>query len=173
MEGGDTFERRLSHTPGRRNGWIVSGLMAASILLAFLGGRFWDRPGDSPVKTIANLQDQFSRKDISEQVAVFHQVSEVFDGKASWIVQAKGTTDVGVVSGAMPAPRELLLLRLAMSRSGRTVSKSDLVIVPGQSAKLSVPFENGQNLNYRISTTNSEPTGLRIWAELERPGQVG
>jgi hypothetical protein len=172
--GWDAFEKRLSHTPNRRNGWVVSGLVAAGMLLAFLGGRFWDRLSESPIRTIVNVEDQFSPRDVSEQVAVFHHVSEVFDGKASWVVQAKGTTDVGVVSESMKATRELLLLRLAMSRKGRTVSKADLVIVPGQAAKLSVPFENGQNLNYRISTSIGEPTGLRIWAELEqRPGQSG
>jgi hypothetical protein len=172
--GCDAFEKRLNHVKNRSySGWMMSGLVAAGLVLAFLGGHFWDRIADLPKKSMVIAQEQLDRKDISDQVSVFHQVSDVFEGRAGWVVQAKDTTDVGVVSKPIHSAKELLLLRLTISRQRNIVSQADLVIVPGQTAKLRVPFENGENLYYRISTTEGEPTGLRISAEVEKPGQSG
>ncbi len=53
------------------------------------------------------------------------------------------------------------------------VSRSDLVIVPGEGADLMVPIESGQKLRYHIGTTPEPPTRLSLWAELQSSAGAG
>ncbi len=126
-------------------------------------------PTPTPVAT-----PPFTTQEVAQHAQAFDQVSQVFDRRTSWVLLANNTSDVGLVDQPIVEQRKLLLLRLSMTRNKESVSSSDLVIVPGQSASLTVPLEHGQSLHYEIGTTTGEPTKLSLWAELQssRGGQA-
>ncbi len=160
-------------TPSLR--WISKITLAASLffVLGFGGGYWWftQKPENSGV--FARGPAQLSTKDINQQVAMFDQISRIYEGKAGWVAVSDKTSDVGVISDKVLSRPQLLLLRLTMSQKKTVVSQADLVIIPGQTAELRVPFFNDQALKYRIRTSSSEPTNLTVWVEVEKPNQDG
>jgi hypothetical protein len=78
-------------------------------------------------------------------------------------------SDMGLASQPIARDARILLLRLAMVRGDNVVSRTDLAIVPGQSAILTVPFQQGRTLRYQIGTTTNEPTRMSIWVEVQTP----
>jgi hypothetical protein len=175
--GWEAFERRLLAGANPRV-WRRPPIMAiaASVLivggLAFFLGRWSDRPtavavpGAEPVAVSA----QFAPQRVSHEVNAFAQVSQVFDGRASWLMMSNAASDVGLSTEAVSAQaKNVLLLRLTLTRSGAIVSDADLLVVPGQSANLTVPLEAGQSLHYRIGTSTDEPTRLSVWLEVKTP----
>ena len=111
-----------------------------------------------------------SPADAERQADAFEQVSDVFDHKASWLMtSAGGASDVGLAPEPVAAGRSLLLLRLAVLHGGVVASDADVVIVPGQSATLTLPTSDGGVLKYRIGTSAGEPTALTLWLEVRPP----
>jgi hypothetical protein len=104
--------------------------------------------------------------DITRQVQLFENVSETFDGRASWVAVGDHGSELGLMS--LPAIKggKLLLLRLAMSQGQEERSRTDLVIVPGQGANLDVPLGAGQVLHYNIATPGCKDRRLSLWAEV-------
>jgi len=155
----------------------VTGMAAALLLAVGLGWSLrplgWPGSASSkpPVTTPgsagATAALAFAPQEIRQNVSAFRQVADVFDQRASWVLVADRTSDVGL--GRDPAEPEdrLLLLRLTMCKGEQVVSRSDLVIVPGEGADLTVPLENGRKLRYQIGTTLDQPTRLSLWAELQ------
>jgi hypothetical protein len=76
---------------------------------------------------------------------------------------------MGVSDAAIDSDEKLLLLRLTMLRAGKIISNADLIIVAGQSARLTVPLGEGVNVEYAIGTSADEPSRLSIWAQLMTP----
>jgi hypothetical protein len=110
----------------------------------------------------------FRPGEVAQQVQAFDEVSRVFDRKASWILLANGSSDMGLSSEPV-IDQKLLLLRLVMSHAGAAISTADLVIVPGQKADLTVPVGRGQSLHYQVATSVRDPNRLSLWAELQTP----
>jgi hypothetical protein len=111
-----------------------------------------------------------SATDAARQADAFERVSEVFDHKASWLMTSGGgASDVGLATESAPAGRSLLMLRLAVLHGGALASEADVVIVPGQSATLTLPTNDGGVLKYRIGTSAGEPTALTLWLEVRPP----
>lgn len=183
VEGWEAFEDRLEST-ARHGGRAAmrprmfrfaqfGGALAASLLIAAVAYRLGLSRGMGPVSVapVERPAAQFAPGEVSQQVRAFGEVSQVFDGRASWVVMANNASDLGLASQPVAA-RGLLLLKLTMLRSGEAVSSADLVIVPGQSAELTVPMRDspGQSLHYRVGTSRGEPTDLTLWAEVVRSG---
>jgi hypothetical protein len=175
------LQRRLDvavHPPKPR--WIRPLLsIAAALLLAagiFSAGRLSiqsnvpdlaiNHPAPSsvsPAPETASLKPT----EIAHQVAAFTQVSSAFDRRASWLLLSDTSSDVGLGDQAIESHRKLLVLKLKVLHAGAAVSDADLAIVPGQTAKLSLPVEGGKLAQYRISTSTDEPTRLSIFMELK------
>ena len=102
-----------------------------------------------------------------DQARLFQQVSSVFDGQASWLALTDEDSQLGLTAEPVMDATHLLLLRLTVTRSGDVVSQVDVAILPGQSAELDVPFNNGQRLIYNIDTSADTTSTLSVWAQLD------
>ena len=107
-----------------------------------------------------------SQADIDGRVKAFHEISGVFENRAAWLLVGDNTSDMGVNNSAINPEHQVFLLRLTMLKSKRIISTADLVILPGQTASLTVPTEEESSLHYRIHTSEDHPTQLMISAQL-------
>lgn len=163
-----------------RFGWAV----AASVVLGaagFQAGRWYPNhpaPLASDIKRTDGPETtkpppthaRLAEADVTRQVRAFEEVSQVFDGRASWVMVSDHAADMGLAPQPLERPQPaLLLLRLTMLRGNQIVSQTDLAIVSGQSADLSVPIPAGRTLRYQIDTTRDQPTRLNLWAEVQTP----
>jgi len=191
--GWESFESRTMARMSRRGSprWFYRTLLAASLALAAVGWiMYLHAPAGQRDGQIASKQQgvivnrssagavpgklpggEFTAAEVGEQVQVFEQVSQVFDRRATWVAVSDTDSEIGLTAVPPTTDGRVLLLRLTMTRNGRSISQSDLVIVPGQSAELALPFEGGQQLHYRIGTTDTKPTLLSIWVDLAAPGK--
>jgi hypothetical protein len=170
--GWEQFNRRISRPASSKWGPIAIAGIAAAILIALLLRPML--PGRTlPNQTAdANGDDtmiQFTPHDVDRRVQAFDQVAGVFDRRASWLLVADNASDMGVSDAAIDSDEKLLLLRLTMLRAGKIISNADLIIVAGQSARLTVPLGEGVNVEYAIGTSADEPSRLSIWAQLMTP----
>jgi hypothetical protein len=173
--GWERFEQRLAANvmrPKKRRRLLPALAMAASLLLAFATFEIGRHHAAPPVvmdivqspDTGATEPTHFAPRDLPTDVSAFEQVSNVFDGRAGWVLVSNDASDVGISSGPIAAPRKVLLLRLSTSLGAKT-SEADLMMIPGQTANLKVPF-GGQMLHYRIGASKQEPTRLSVWLEV-------
>ena len=111
----------------------------------------------------------FEPHEISQAVSAFDEVSKVFDGRASWMLVSHDSSDVGVASYPIDSGRKVLMLRLTVTRGGQIASDADLLVIPGQTGKLTVPIKAASRCGYRIGTSADEPTRLTVWLEVATP----
>jgi hypothetical protein len=185
MGGWGAFERRIANSlvTHRSRAWWMPGALAASLLLAVVGWTLYlqhaaptGASGDRSVTASSDRRPgpiRFSEREIAERVQVFRGVSEVFDGQTSWVLVGDQEPELGLAPAALAPQRRVLLLRLTVSRDGDVLSQADLVIVPGQTAQLRVPFEHGQELHYRVGTSSEQPTRLSLWVDVRSGEGVG
>lgn len=154
--------------------------IAAMVLIAvaiFQTGRYATPPakvafiGDpSTRRGVAASSATIPPQEVARSVDEFRKVSKkAFDGQASWMLVSQNDSDVGVASTPLPPKKKVLLLRLLLRRGNQSVSQSDLVVIAGQKADLTLPLSSGQSLHYRIGTSTEEPTPLTLWLELNTP----
>lgn len=165
--------------PPRRAWWQRLPGVAAAILTvvgAFALGKYLPRVGSLPpmVQMTPSLPAEesgwhFTPGDINHHVSAFHQVSQVFDGRAGWMFVSKGASDVGMADSSVAGEENLLLLRLTVLAGARQISQADLIVIPGQTAKLTIPLEEGIALHYRVGTSTDDPTHLALWLEVRTP----
>lgn len=167
----------ISRTPRRRG---IRGLaIAASLLvgvLIFELGRHAARSGPQVAQDMRNVPPAselapapFAPREMSHELAAFHQVSQVFDGRAGWMMTSQDDSAVGVGSDRLSGEQKVLLLRLVLTRGGAVISDADLLVVAGEKADLTIPLRQGQALHYRIGTSADEPTRLTLTLELDKP----
>ncbi len=178
--GWDAFEDRLeARALATGHSWRWPMAIAASVLIvagAFEFGRLQggrSAPASGLAMTGATSRPResdasFTPGDITHEVSAFHEVSQVLEGRAGWILVSDRASDVGVADRAVDADK-VLLLRFSLLAGGEKVSEADLVAIPGQTANLTVPLENGTSLHYRVGTSIDEPTHLSLWAEIRKP----
>ena len=131
--------------------------LAAAVLLGIGVAQLWSHwlaPPRMPPLIASSPPEHFTGDQIAQNVQAFEQVSQVFDRKTSWLLVSNGESKLGLASELASAQRSVLLLRLTMRRSGTVASVSDLVIVPGQTANLTVPLGQAQSLRYQIGTVH-------------------
>lgn len=177
--GWETFERRLATTPSHlRWNWPLKAIaaLAASVVIAgtaFQLGRSWIRPTGAAlsrdVSPVMAGAARFAPLQLNHEVNAFDQVSKVFDGRASWMLVSDEASDVGVAPQVVSEAHQVLLLRLTLTLGGRIASEADLLVVPGQSANLTVPLAGENSLHYRIGTSADEPTHLSVVLEVNTP----
>jgi hypothetical protein len=177
--GWDALEKRLAHSLHRRQSPHVRAALAiaASVLFAvggFQSGRYLTKPEivqrTLPATVPATaIHVSFPPHDMSSDVREFREVSRAFDNQATWMLVSQSDPAVGVVANPLPLTKKLLLLRLALLRGGEAISNSDLIVVAGQQADLTLPLPAGQSLHYRIGTSVDELTRLTLGLELKTP----
>jgi hypothetical protein len=176
--GWERFEQDLqtvcaaSMRPARLwRGWAL----AASLAVAAVG---WGLYGlgarqTGPTSRAAGNGDlaalQITPQEAQQQANVFQEVTQAFDQRTTWMLLSDRQTGLGLADDPVDAPRRLILLRLTVLRADTVISSADLVVVPGQTAQLDVPFEPAQQLHYVIGTSSGDQTSLSIWAEVRKP----
>lgn len=125
-------------------------------------------PPSNPPSTEPALMP-ISAGEMSHEVRAFRQVCQVYDGNAGWMMVSQNNSDVGMISEPVSPTRRVLVLRLGLWHGRELVSNSDLLVLAGQKADLTVPLALGQSLHYRIGTSTDEPTQLSLWLELKTP----
>jgi hypothetical protein len=175
-------QRLLERTLHRRLRWprLSALAMAASVLIAIGYGiaRVTSTQPAAPPNlsraengTTLPASDValYPQSDAAHDAKAFHEVSDVFEHRAAWLLVGDNTSDMGLSDQAINDPQKVLLLRLTMLESGKTLSSADLAIVPGQSASLTVPGDRNTSLHYRITATAEQPTRLSVSTQLMTP----
>ncbi len=176
------FERRSIPSVVARRQWIpwasaIAAMLVVGTICLEIGRR---HPSSNP--TVAGVLPPsaapLTTTDIATAVKTFERVSEVFDRRASWVMLSDGASDVGMGPSVTSADQPVLLLRMTLLRDDvvshghpSILTKSDLVIIPGQPADLTIPLRDGQSFHYHISTSVQTPTRLGISAELHGSDQ--
>jgi hypothetical protein len=174
------FEGRLTaqmKSPARHTWWRISAAMAAGVALLLAGYGLATMARDASGSGLGTgsggsvaaqplPEVRFTEQDASAHAAAFRQVTDVFGGRAQWVMVSDRASDVGVAQRSLGPTRDIFLVRLALTHDGRPAATSDVAIIPGQSADLRVPLEGGQSVRYRIGTTDAAQSRLAIWAEL-------
>ncbi|MDB5323579.1 MAG: hypothetical protein JWN40_5210 [Phycisphaerales bacterium] len=175
--GWDAFEAALlktstaatvDRTPARR--WSRMTLAVAASLVIGLMGLIaglsaWlkvNPNGTAPGAGMATL----TTAEVSQRTREFTEINRAFDGRAGWVLLAGGQSDLGLAETASAIDLRPLVLRLNLSREGRVVAEADVLIVPGQTADLTIPTISGGSLRCRLATSASDQSALSLRAEL-------
>jgi hypothetical protein len=159
----------------QRRQWPKCVAIATSLLLACIAAWHHYRPqrGDGLVDSGTALDGLgFSAEEISAHASLFTEVAKVFDRQASWVAVSDQASELGLSADPLKQDDYLLLVRLTMLRDSQAVCRADFVIVPGQSAELTVPFEVDHQMRYLVATSESRPERLSVWAELQEQADV-
>ncbi|MBI4579984.1 MAG: hypothetical protein HY718_09800 [Planctomycetes bacterium] len=170
------FEDRLAHdvTSPRHAVPLTPLALAACLAMAVSGWCLYLWPNRTAETPRQNLPETPafvtvpSEQEIADRAKLFDQVSQVFDDRAGWVLLADRRSDMGMSSGAPTKERSVLLVRISISHEGAPFSTVDLLVVPGQVARSTVPAAGGLQLKYEVTTSQSDPSHLRIVADVER-----
>ncbi|MBN1909469.1 MAG: hypothetical protein JW818_07010 [Pirellulales bacterium] len=166
----------------RRGGPLWSVAMAVTLLIAAVGwslflqsradrARMAQAPQGTPTKqTQSQPVAQVSQESIDQSVEVFGNVSNDFDGQAGWVLVSSDSAELGLRPAAADKPDKLMVLRLVLTHGDKVLSDADLVIVPGEAARFSVPLGPDRELLYEIAASDTESSLL---VELRRPDLPG
>ena len=183
------FEERLGsslpHSASKRRTirflWPV-GAVAAGFLLT-VGGFFWGSLRERATARLAIegstiVRLSISRSDIAQQMRVFAEVNQVFEGRTRWLLLTGGAADVSlddaaarpIMAGDPKGKERIVLLSLNLLRYGQLESTADLIIVAGKTAKIRLPMKNGTSLRYSVATSGLNPSQLGLRVELRSGG---
>lgn len=153
--------------PVVRPGLAIAAALAAVAAATFHIGRFLNPAPPAPTAMVqpVYLVDpqraepapaRISSAEESHELQAFRQVADVYDGRAGWIMLSNSSdaSDVGMLSPDSRPSNKLLLLRLDLWHGHDLVSNSDLLVLAGQTADLTVPLETGQSLHYHVRTSS-------------------
>ena len=176
--GWDEFEDRLTETAlsQRSISWWKYTAIAAGLLLALVlyrDARQMDQSGTTRPTGAALAGMGFTVGEISDNAGAFAQVAEVFDRRASWLLLSDEASDVGLVADPQAPASRVLMFRFTVTHGGKTISNADLIIVPGQTADVTVPCSSERQIRYQVATTGESPTRVSLWVELQRDGRAG
>lgn len=173
--GWGAFEQRLQRAAQSRPpvkarwGWsIAAGLLISALLL---NAALLLRGGRPPVRPVASLPAngtvQFPSDMTDSAIAkAFSTISAAFEGRTDWVMLSDQSSELGLA--ADPAGvKDLLILRLVVTRGGTAVSQVHLAIVPGATARVTVPSRTGEQLQYVITTDAKDPQRIALWMALE------
>ncbi len=172
------------HRPVMRWAAFWQMAMAASFALTLAMGGYWlghQNQTTTATSSPPSVDNPIAQAELSNRAQAFEQVNRAFDNRAGWLLVSDSGSDVGL--DAEPSTETgMLLIRLTVKRrnnpadataNGSIVSSADLAILPGRTARLSLPFPQGRVLSYEISVGTGEPTRLDLLAELLPAGGSG
>jgi hypothetical protein len=157
-------------------------MVAASLLLAMVGWAFYfhaDGHPESSVVQNTGTQSQarlawsgeafrLTAKEIKNGMALFRKVSEVADGQVGWVAVASNTAELGVSTEPLPPQEKVFLLRLVLSRGDdKAPVDTNLVMVPGQTAVMTLPLEGGKHIRYRIKANENRGHEVSLVAKVQ------
>lgn len=161
--GWEAFEERTALSIGQRmHGSPPLYALAACLLIGLVGleiGRQFPARDSTHPQMVhqalptapahpSSAPSVFTHNDIHTAVQTFRQVSQVFENQASWVLLSESKGDgVGVGHTSVRPDQPILLLRLVMFNDKSVVTSSDLVIIPGQPADLTLPVRDGKQLH--------------------------
>lgn len=173
VEGWEGFEQRLleqsrSGAPQRRismrraAGWTLA---AAAVVAAAV--TTWSlRQPSTPLS--APPPNALLPAETDQQVEAFRRVTQLFDGRATWVAFSKGEAEMGLAAEPVAETHGLLLLRLTLTHRGEVAAQTDLAVVPGQTARLSLPLPDGATIQYVAAVSDQSPQRLALWVELNQ-----
>jgi hypothetical protein len=172
IDGWEAFEERLTGVCRARRTWNWRSIaaVAASLLLALVGYNLVNMRGSPErpeIRASALAGLQFTPAEIRNNVSAFEEVADVFDRRASWLMLSQHASDLGLGTDPSEAHQHMLLFRLTLAHADVVISSADLIIIPGQTAAVTVPCAGGRQLRYHVATSSERPTRLTLWAELQ------
>mgnify|MGYP001226556380 CR=1 FL=1 len=126
------------------------------------------RAPDGPMPTFPRL----TGADVSRRTELFRTVSETFGGRTGWVAVTDDAADLGLMPESMASNGKVFLLRIVLSDESRPIANTDLIIRPGQAARLEVGLPSGRLLHYQVATANTLEPCVSMWAEI-REAEVG
>jgi len=171
--GWTAFEERLAAAASGRTqrpvrwGWsIAAGLL---IGLAGLNAALLVRNSRPPAEAMPGHGDAVVQvpPDMTDSTVAkaFVTVSSAFEGRANWVMLSDQSSELGLTDDSS-AGKELLILRLVVTRGGNAISQVHLAIVPGATARMTVPAKDGAQLEYVITTDAQDPQHIGVWMTL-------
>jgi len=180
--GWDAFERRMQQgialPPQGRSLRRLYALAAMLMICVGMGAVIYSVNGQ-PAQSVAKATDipgaqgaegatmgLLTREDVRSPVAAFAEVSQVFDGKAQWVMVSSNGSDMGIGGSVLAGGERPLVARVLVLSGGRTVSSADIVIVAGQTARTRLALPQGRSVEYLLATQTGQSRHLSLWAEL-------
>lgn len=127
------------------------------------------RAPDEPMPTFPRL----TGVDVSRRTELFRAVSETFGGRTGWVAVTDDAADLGLMPESMASNGKVFLLRIVLFDQSRQIASTDLIIRPGQAARLEVGLPSGRLLHYQVATTNTLEPCVSVWAEIRQTGVAG
>jgi hypothetical protein len=157
--------------PARRRQWSRLTLaVAASLVIGLLGltagPGIWSKWNSNGAAPTAASVAALTPAEVSQRTREFSEINRAFDGRAGWVMLAGRQSDLGLAETASAVDPRPLVLRLNLSHRGGAVANADVLIVPGQTADLTIPTLLGSQLRCRVVTSASDPSALSLRAEL-------
>ena len=176
-DGWQAFEDRVcgAGASSRSWPWLRLTSVAAMLLAAVWLGRLTASPNQAPHGPFGGTAPSglmFTASEVLENLAAFKQITRMFDGRASWLMVSDEASDLGLAADPGSLSADPLMIRLAIVDDQGIRSSTDLTIIPGQDATVSVPFEGDRQLQYHISTTADDERRLTVWFEVLRPHET-
>lgn len=175
--GWQAFEDRVCAVGASSQSWSwlrltsVAALLLAAVWLGRLTASRNQAP-DGPLGGTAPSGLVFTASEVIENLAAFQQIAQMFDGRASWLMVSDEASDLGLAADPGSSSARPLMIRLAIVDEQGIKSRTDLTIIPGQDATVTVPFEGERRLRYHISTTADDEQRLTVWFEVLGPHET-
>ena len=177
--GWEAFEAKLLQTrtadPVHARRWSRMTLaVAASLVLGLMGliaavGVWLEGPSEPEGDAMAA---KLTTAEVSQRTREFTEINRVFDGRAGWVLLAGAQSDLGLVKSDSTIQAPPLLLRLNLSRAGQLTAEADVLIVPGQTAELTIPTLSGSLLQCRVATSATDQAALSLRAGPRQENQA-
>ena len=172
--------------------WRVAAALMLAAGLGIAAGIVLRPPGATssvvaPGHPVDAAMVRMTAPELQQHVEAFDNISSVFDRRASWIMLADGgkQSDMGIAPERVDGQASPLVLRMVVRHAGgmadaaaqwEVVSQCDLVIVPGQTAELTVNSLDARRLNFRVQTDALNLHRVTLMLELgdsggTRPGE--
>lgn len=176
----DHLSRRLATLaeckPSRRHGWSMAVALAVSLVVGLAGWSLYLLRCKTPagpavaVDTRATESSCDLRRlgadDIANRVALFRQVAEVIDGRIGWVALTPNDTELGVSREPITRQHKVLLLRLMLDHNRQPASSTDLVMLSGESATVTVPLGGTRSVRYHVTAAGNGTNHVSLSAEV-------
>ena len=125
--GWQAFATRMGQAARRRRlrTWLWLPAAAAAVIVAAIGGYAWRTTGTSQFVqrgTEQGMKPAFAAHEVRDSVAVFKQIAELFDQRASWVLVGDHASDMGLGRDPAQAEDRVVVLRLVLSKGSQIVS---------------------------------------------------